>query len=316
MSEYDNRIPKSLQAIEDKNRELINKPRIIKNAISHEKKLKSKVGKNHRIQCGIRGSLFLEKNNSRRGLVDIYPNNIYAKHTQTANPISHTEVINFFPEMVNVGIDENDNDIFLPFQLPAWRDVNKEKIAPYFYQLALSELEAKSDYEYRLIPFVFNESTALTNALNSQNHKRMDFVRDRLQKALKTALNRSKDNPVLFWFAFETAFRGQPHFQGSILLRPDELKKARSAFYKINRIMTAREKHGALRFRGSKRNQLIKKYGRVNAELNWADYNLKERAVTRREYNNLDDITVATQQLKKHTEDYYNRLRKEFKAMT
>jgi len=316
MKDQDNRIPKNFQAIEDRLRQIRAKPKSRKNAISHEKKLKSKTGKNDRIQRGIRETIITNDDKVKRGLVYKETINTYAKHTQTANPLSYTEAINFFPKMVNVGIDENDNEIYLPFLLPAWRDINKEKIAPYFYQLALSELEAKSNYEYRLVPFVFNESTALTSAINSQKHKRLDFVRDRLQKSLKAALNRPKDNPVLFWFAFETALRGQPHYQGSLLLRIDELKKARDAFYKLNRQMTAREKQGALRFRGSKRKRQIKKYGRVHAELNWADYNLKERGVTRREYNNLDDIVVATQHLKKHTEDYFNRLRKQFNLLT
>jgi len=209
--------------------------------------------------------------------------------------------------MVKAGIDEHDKDIYLPFVLPAWRDLN-ERTKPYFYQLALSDLEKKSDHDYRLVPFVFNESTALTCAFNSQNKKRVDFMRDRLQKALTAAL----DHPPLFWFSFETAMRGQPHYQGSILLKPSELKRARAAIYKISRIMTAREKHGALRFRGSKRNQMIEKRGAVYADLNWADYNLKERGFTLMYYNNLDDITAATQHLKKATRSYYEQLRREF----
>lgn len=316
MKEHDNRIPKNLQAIKDKRRQLRNKPKSKRNAISHEKKLKSKAVKNDRIKRGIREAIIMNDEKVKMGLVYKETNNTYAKHTQLSQSISHTEVINFFPEIVNVGLDENDNEIYFPFQLPAWRDINKEKIAPYFYQLALSELEAKSNKEYRLIPFVFNESTALTRDLNNQKRGRVDFIRDRLQKTLKATLNRPKDNPVLFWFAFETALKGQPHYQGSLLLRPDELKKTRDAFYKLNRQMTAREKHGALRFRRSKRNRQIKKYGRIHTELNWADYNLKERGITRREYNNLDDITAATQLLKKQTEDFYNRLRIEFKMLT
>ena len=317
MNEHDNRIQPNFQAIgEQKKQAKINRKNR-KNTISHEKKLKSRTGKNERIRRGIRDSIITNYKKVKGGLVYKETTNTYAKHTQLSESILHTEVINFFPETANTGItDENDNDIYLPFQLPAWRDIHKERTAPYFYQLALSELESKSNKEYRLIPFVFNESTALTRDLNSQKRGRVDFLRDRLQKALKAALNRPKDNPVLFWFAFETALKGQPHYQGSLLLRLDELKKARNAFYKLNRQMTAREKHGALRFRGSKRNQLIKKHGRVHAELNWADYNLKERGATRREYNNLEDITAATQPLKKHTEEYYIRLREEFNAMT
>lgn len=301
--EYDNRIPKNFQLYLERRRRSRERVKNSKNTISHEKILKSKTAKNARIQRGIRVSIDSLRQKSKGGLVCIH-SSIDAKQ-QPTDTISH--LLNTFPETVETGFaDDNGNPTYLPFNLPAWRDLN-ERIRPYFYQLTLLELETQSNHEQRLIPFVFNESEALTIAFNSQKRERVDFLRDRLQKALSEALKR----PVLFWFAFETARRGQPHIQGSLLLRPDELKKAQTAFYKINRQMTPREKHGALRFRGGKYRRHAEKHGPLYAALNWADYNLKERATTRLEYG-IKTIVAVSLPLKTRTADYYDRLRGKF----
>jgi len=310
MNDSYTRIPKDLRAVEER----LQRSREKKNTISHKKTPKSKGLKNNCIVRGIRDSLLKNAVNYRGGCCNIDLYNTCATHTPSA-PTPLYKVINFFPETVTSCIaDRHDNAITLPFTLPAWRALN-ETTKPYFYQLALAELERVSNQEYRLIPFVFNESKVLTEAIGKQRRKRVDFIRDRLQKSLKASLNRTEDDPVMFWFAFETAHKGQPHYQGSLLLKLEELKRAREAFYIINRMMTLEEKRGALRFRGGKRRRIIESNGSVYADLNWADYNLKERGVTRREYNNLDNISAATHPLKKHTEDYYNRLRVEFKIM-
>lgn len=219
--------------------------------------------------------------------------------------------------------DDDGNEINIPLILPAWRDLTDDRTKPYFYQLAMAEFEAQSNYEYWLVPFVFTESKALTDAIDGQTLSRVDYLRDRLQKALKSALRRSGNDPIMFWFAFETnikdcPLRGQPHYQGSILLRPGEALKARKAFYKINRNcqMTPEEKHGALRFRHGKRKERATKYGQIHADLYWADYNLKERAYNRRHYTDMGNIIAATQSLRKQTEGYYKRLRAEFKLLT
>jgi hypothetical protein len=97
-----------------------------------------------------------------------------------------------------------------------------------------------------------------------------------------------------------------------MLIRIDEQDKVRQAFYGINRRMTPEEKHGTFRFGLTKREELFLKRGCLYTDLNWSDYNLKERATTRSDCNNLLPIVAASQPLAKPTEDYYRRLRKEF----
>jgi integrase len=219
--------------------------------------------------------------------------------------------------------DYSNSPIMLPFNLPLhyWqlsKGKNTSDIAkPYFYQLALSELETLSYEQYRLNPFTFTLSRALVERIQSQNKEMVDFLRDRIQKAFKEALQRQPDNQVCFWFALEMARRGQPHIQGSLLIRPDEQEAVRMAFYEVNcdNKMTADEKRDCLRLGRclTKREELFIKRGRLYTDLNWADYNLKERATTRMHYNNLRPIVAVSQPLIKHTKDYYSRLQKEFK---
>lgn len=319
MNDNDNRIEPDFQHYLERRQRCRNAAKQKANPDSHQKLLSNKGFKNVCIQRGLRTAKARGWRKIRRGLVYIYNTHTHTPQTTptdsrydpTTTP-SHTipYLIQHLPATVKTDrLDDNENNIIMPFQLPVWEKLN-DRTRPYFYQLALSELETLSSHEYQLIPFVFTESRSLTKALQGQKKQRVDYLRDQLQKRLKKALNRPDDNPVAFWFAFETARRSQPHIQGSLLLRPDELRKTRSVFHKLNRQATAREKHGAIRFRGSKRKRLFEKRGCLYTDLNWADYNLKERGQTRMQYSR---ATVAVSQpLSRHTKDYYSRLKAEF----
>lgn len=277
---------------------------IKKNTNSHEKKFNKRVQLNVCIQRGIRDVIDLSYKQTKEG-VSIY--SLTPSYDITLLTQSLPETV------IQTQLDDNFNEVYVPFKLPAWRDLD-ERTKPYFYQLALAELETNSNHEYHLIPFVCNITIDLEKAIQSQTRERIDFLRDRLQKGLNEALQRPKDNKIAFWFAFETARRGQPHIQGSLLLKVEELKAARNAVYKFARVMTPEEKHGLLRWCGSKRRHLFEKRGQLYTDLNWADYNLKERAQTRREYNNLKPIVAVSQPLIKYTSDYYYRLRSALKT--
>jgi len=289
MKDCDNRIEKNFQAYQTRKLRCKEAADRKKNTNSHEEIAKKPTFNNACMQHGLRDTAFHGCRATKIALVSYYSPSTHSPLSPstpyTTTPSHHiSTLINAFPETTTSSIEgEDGNPIHLPFQLPAWRRLN-ERTKPYFYQLALSELESTSNNHYRLVPFVFNESTSLTQAIDKQKLKRLDYLRDRLQKALNEALSRPKDNQVAFWFAFETARRSQPHIQGALLIRLDEVKKARDAFYKLNGEMSVREKQGALRFLFGKRNQLFKKRGCLCTDLNWADYNLKERATTRREY--------------------------------
>jgi hypothetical protein len=293
-----NRIPKDTTAA--KKRLLAIRQGQQKDTNSHGKLRPNKSNINRCIQRSIRDAIALGWSETKGG------SSVYI-----VNPSHHIHtLIHTLPKTHTTAVDEDaDNDVHTPLKFPAWRNLHSEIAKPYFYQLALSELETLSDHEYRLIPFVFNESTALTAAIERQKLDRVAYLRDRLQKALNEALQRPKDSQVAFWFAFETARRGQPHIQGSLLIRPDEARKAMRAFYKVNREMTPDELRGALRFRSGKRKRLSEERGNLYTDLNWADYNLKERATTRMEYANLGNIVAASQPLIKATEDYYSAFR-------
>ncbi|WP_262964416.1 hypothetical protein [Methylobacter psychrophilus] len=270
---------------------------------SHENCPKNRREKTRSIQRGIRDVKDLALAEYQGGLVYRF------------NTPSHDieNLVKHLPESVFIYAKEDDKDTGIKLKFSAWKNLDKD-LKPYFYQLALSELESSSNNNYRLTPFVFNESKALTAAFKQQKLLRVDFIRDRLQKALSEALKRPKDNKVAFWFAFETAGRGQPHYQGAFLIRQDEEDAVQKAIYKLNGKMTAREKHGCYRNRFNKRVKVSQERSALFTDLNWADYNLKEIGLTKMEYNGLNKIVAATQPLIKHTEDYYNRFLQQYKV--
>jgi hypothetical protein len=271
------------------------------------------------IREGIRVAKAINWYDAKRGLVYRIDNTIYDPTTTPSHDIN--QLIQHFPEKVSATntCNEDGSPIPLPFSLPLyWRLSNQkylsEIVKPYFYQFALAEQETLSQEHYRLTPFTFTLSRSLVESMQGQKREMVDYLRDRIQKRVNEALQRPKDNQVSFWFALEMARRGQPHIQGSMLLALHEQEIVRQALYKLNggAKMTPEEKHGALRFGLTKREELFLKRGRLYTDLNWADYNLKERSTTRRDYNNLRPVVAVSQPLIRQTKDYYNRLRKEF----
>ncbi|QPK64011.1 hypothetical protein IVG45_03265 [Methylomonas sp. LL1] len=322
------RIPVNHEAAK-KQRETLRKA-AEKNSDLHENRTIKPTYGPRQIREGIRVAKALSWKNAKRGLVYIADGNTY---DLTTTPSHNIELlIHHLPKEVSSGASNEDGSpIMLPFTLPTTYEGLSAKIShtisddkkihyggdivkPYLYQLALSELETLSQEQYRLTPFVFTTSKALERRFQGQQKDRVDFLRDRLQKALKEALQRPRDNPVSFWFALEMAGRGQPHIQGSMLIRVDEQDAVRQALYDLNgeRKMDPDEKRDCLRLPLPKREKLFAKRGRLYTDLNWADYNLKERSRTSKDFNDKRPIVAVSQPLINHTKDYYKRLRKEF----
>ncbi len=289
-----------------------------KNSDLHKKSPKKPTLDNISIQRGIRAAKDQWYGASQRVIVYI-DSTPYSPTTTPSHDIRF--LIHSLPATVNsTTVDEETLEpLVVPFSLPLYWRLSRQKytgdmLKPYFYQLALSELETASNCEYRLTPFTLTTSKALECSFQRQQRDRVDFLRDRLQKALKKALQRPKDNQVPFWFALEMARRGQPHIQGAMLIRLDEQEAVKQAFYNLNGgdKMTLKEKQYHFRFGLIEREKLFAERSRLYTDLNWADYNLKERATTRRDYNDLKPVVAVSQPLARHTEDYYRRLRKEF----
>lgn len=294
----DNRIEQNFQPFIERKTRCRDKANSKTREISHEKLVQNRTTKNRCIQRGLRLAAFRCWREVRKGLV--------YRITTPSHDIP--TLIESFPATVKTDIhDEDGNTITVPFDLQQWKHLLDDRVKPYIYQLALSEQESVTRHEYRLVPFVFNESAELSDAISRQKLNRVEFMVDRLGKELRLALKR----PVAFWFIFETARRGQPHYQGALLLRPDEFKKARHAFHRLNRAVTPREKRGAIWFGAGKRQRLLEQRGQLYTDLNWADYNSKEGAMTSREYG-LKRTIGASQSMRRHAHQYYDRLKAEF----
>jgi hypothetical protein len=315
----DNRIPKDT-SLWTKKRLKIQEINASKSTNSHRNTPSKKHIENPYMQLVLRSAISQSCEDMKEWLVIYSINPLDYKETPPSHDIENliyyiqkankNEIIKRQKNNEALAIIDRESVPSKNLNLKSWRDI-PQRHKPYYYQLALSELEERSNHEYKLVPFVFNESKALTTHMNELNSDRIDYVRDYLQKRLNKALCRNADDKVAFWFAFETAQVGQPHYQGSLLIKPSEARAARDVFYKLNIEMTAREKQGALRFRSGKRKECCDKYSPLYTDLNWADYNLKEIGVTRLDYG-LKRVVAASDPLIKHTKDYYNRLRLEF----
>jgi hypothetical protein len=315
----DNRIPKDT-SLWTKKRLKIQEINASKSTNSHRNTPSKKHIENPYMQLVLRSAISQSCEDMKEWLVIYSINPLDSKETPPSHDIENliyyiqkankNEIIKIQKYNESLPTDDRYSIPSKNLNLKSWRDIPQIH-KPYYYQLALSELEERSNHEYKLVPFVFNESKALTAHMNELNSDRIDYVRDYLQKGLNKALGRNTDDKVAFWFAFETAQVGQPHYQGSLLIKPSEARVARDVFYKLNIKMTPREKLGALRFRSGKRKECCDKYSPLYTDLNWADYNLKEIGVTRNYYISTR-VDAASQPLIKHTKDYYNRLRLEF----
>ncbi len=233
--------------------------------------------------------------------------------------IVFTSLYQYLPKQVSrYYYDEHLDKTHTPFRLPQWKELSsKAKVC--FYQLAMAEIEkdhlllestfTDSEKGLRLVPFVFNESQALSSHVEASKQNEVEFLRRRLKKALEKALAR----PVDFWFALEMAPKGdsgQPHIQGSLLIKPSEAKKAREAFYKINDPMIDIEKQGALRFRSGKRRQLFKKRGQLYTDINWGLYCMKEEARVKSWFTGGNNTVTVTTNIVRRAKEYYDRLYK------
>lgn len=169
-------------------------------------------------------------------------------------------------------------------ELTQWRYANKVKTA--FYQLALREQEQaesrlnKPEVEkLRLVPFVMNLSHSLQKKMIHSNRHEMTCCKDKITRALETALGRK----VEFWFQYEMApkaNKGKPHIQGAMLISMSEMKLARRSLHKVNGKVDADFKRHAVRFRLKKRYELATQHGYLFTDLNWASYSGKETART------------------------------------
>lgn len=177
MNDHDNRINPNFQHYLEQRQRCRNKAKYRKNPDSRQKPPSNKGFKNVCIQRSLRAAKARGWHKSRRGLVYIYNTHPQTPpYDPTATP-SHNipYLIQHLPATVKTDrLDENENNIILPFRLPVWEKLN-DRTRPYFYQLALSELETLSGHEYQLIPFVFTESRSLKEAIQSQKKQRVDY---------------------------------------------------------------------------------------------------------------------------------------------
>lgn len=205
-----------------------------------------------------------------------------------------------------------------PLNLCQWRELAPDgKLC--MANLALATMEAESNGEYKLVPFVFNLSTALHQCTNAtKNKSEIAYLRHRLHTSLKRALNREPD----FWLSLEMAPKantGKPHMQGALLLKPSEAKRAVKAFHRINGEVSRHFKHYALRFLSGKRRAIIAERGQLYAELNWALYCTKERGrvaiqyIKRPQHGRKKTIAI-TRLLQQRAEQLYSELRRAHKA--
>lgn len=211
-------------------------------------------------------------------------------------------------------------------KLPAWRFVDKNKTC--FYQLVMRGIEEQDknsekpdDDKLKLVPFVFNLSDnvikRVLNAAKSSKKSEVSLYKDEMTKALKTALNRSPDSPVEFWFQLEMAPKaanGKPHLQGSLLISINEEDRIKKMFHKINGHVTSEFKSRAIRLLQKVRQRTGSRKGLLYTDLNWAMYCHKENARVKRLYadqrtNRMSQVFTASRSLNKHAEDLYQKLR-------
>jgi hypothetical protein len=140
-----------------------------------------------------------------------------------------------------------------------------------------------------------------------------------MTKALKTALNRSPDSPVEFWFQLEMAPKaanGKPHLQGSLLISIADEERIKQMFHKINGQVTLKFKRHAIRLLHKVRQRTASRKGLLYADLSWAMYCHKESAWVKRLYadqhtSKMRQVFTASRSLNKQAEELYLKLREE-----
>lgn len=232
-------------------------------------------------------------------------------------------------------LDPDSKKEQIPLRLPQWKDTPIQ-LRSCMYQLAMVETEKNTEKE--LIPFTFLLSEDLSNKSIQQSVKaneedrvsaETDYLRKRLTDSLRRSLQREKGDSVKLWFSLEFApkpsededgkmvTKGRPHIQGSILLFPHELKKAREAFYRLNKVESIHDPDKCywLRWGYKCRQNLIhglngvEKRGQLATNLNWASYNTKETSRGRWQFTGGRTNTSAAQSVKTRARELYNELR-------
>lgn len=225
--------------------------------------------------------------------------------------------LNYLPSIVPH--HNPDKDIEVPFELPEWKCLPADAKACLF-QLAMADIEAEG--EYKLVPFTFRPSHALSDRAAASKDGRATYLQERLKKSLERALNR---RPVDFWFFLEMSKAGLAHLHGTILLTRGELLtpsgqiKVKDAFHSINGDVAPAFKNRIVRLSYADRRKLFRERGQLYTDMNWALYGTKERGLTGWTLRTLDPdieprrkrkrIYSATHTVTRRGKEYFEALR-------
>jgi len=215
-----------------------------------------------------------------------------------------TDIVNLLPADSETGIE----GLRLKFKLPTYKNLAAH-LRLYILQTAFVHYELQSTSSLVAYPLTFNESADLTKKINKANpENRTQFVRNKLQRALKKHLNRSP----AFYMVFESARKCKPHYHGCILLKPTELAAVRNAFYSISGKITTNEKKNILLMTETRKRQHAERLGSAHGALGWADYITKERTFNKLHHRQAGYLAVSGGSIS-IMKKFYTELREEFK---
>lgn len=150
-----------------------------KNSNLHETTLKKTTLDNVSVQRGIRAARgqWLEGSQGVIVYIDSTPYDITTTPSHNIPLLIHSLPTTVESTTIN---EETLKPVMVPFSLPLYWQLSRQKytgdmLKPYFYQLAMAELETLSNNEYRLTPFVFTTGKALESCFQRQQRGRVDF---------------------------------------------------------------------------------------------------------------------------------------------
>lgn len=219
-------------------------------------------------------------------------------------------------------------------KLADWNRLNDASKAV-FNQLAMAEVERNS--AYILTPFTFHIAENLMSTLQARKASEVATIRDILKKNLFNKLGRTPE----FWFSFEMGkldtlkrlerqATGHPHIHGAILLSPDEMESARTAFHAANDLNWVEDfddpldaiiakanrttfKQNALTFDLNAKYKIAEELGELYAVMNWGSYSTKENIAVEREFIH-SRPTSFSRQTNEAAKKIYDELRLSFRV--
>lgn len=209
-------------------------------------------------------------------------------------------------------------------KLPPWRWLSVYATAAY-YQLGAAMIGA--NHNLIPVPFNYNLSQQLWSMAQESGADDVSY----LQHRFKTALDRALGRPVDFWFSYEVAVKaeellkaspyttgfkldnlenitGKPHLHGTLLIAPNEAKRARKVFHDLNGSVSPEFKKRAVYFRNGERKNITAEHGELYVNLNWAEYCTKENLRVRRYFLINQKAITATHGITKAAKAYYEQV--------